>query len=247
MEAVILYSSNDNKFAELCIQSLLDLGIKTHIITYSHMWNGTPENLEVLDNSLSSFVNNPLFCRYIVNWEAGQTPWYWEGLGRYLGTQEVSDSSEYIIYIDIDEIIDSEKFKLWIDTKEYRNFEAIKLATYWYWREPIYQATQLEDSVVMIKTTIAKQLEFQLGGRDIYFNSAKQTIRNVGAPDAMIHHYSWVRTKDEMIHKVKNWGHSNDKGNWLELIKEEFSRPFNGSDFLHNYQYNIVDNKFNIK
>jgi len=62
----------------------------------------------------------------------------------------------------------------------------------------------------------------------------------------MIHHYSWVRTKEEMLKKVSNWGHARDKGDWKELVEMEYSRPFNGQDFLHNYQYIIVDNKFNI-
>ena len=61
----------------------------------------------------------------------------------------------------------------------------------------------------------------------------------------MMHHFSWVRSKDEMITKVKNWGHASDK-NWILLIEEEFSRSFNGTDFVHGYNYNIVENTFNL-
>ena len=61
----------------------------------------------------------------------------------------------------------------------------------------------------------------------------------------MIHHFSWVRTKEEMLKKVHNWGHKNDT-NWIDLVEEEFSRPFSGTDFIHKYQYNIVENKFNL-
>jgi hypothetical protein len=168
-------------------------------------------------------------------------------LGRYLGTQEVSENSEYILYIDIDEIIDPEKFKIWIDTNEYKKYDALRLSTYWYWREPIYRARQLEDNAVMIKTSIAKQLQFTPGGRDIYFNSTSNNIRNVNNNDPIVHHYSWVRTKEEMLNKVSNWGHAGDRVDWEALVEEEYSRPFNGKDFLHNYQYQIVDNKFNIK
>jgi hypothetical protein len=48
-----------------------------------------------------------------------------------------------------------------------------------------------------------------------------------------------------MLCKIKNWGHCNDK-NWVELINEEFSRPFNGTDFVHGYNYEVVENVFNI-
>ncbi len=246
IEAVVLYSSNDSRFVSPCLTSLIQLGIKAHVITYSHMWNGTPEDIAGLANSLKEFTGNPLVQQYAIQWEKGQSPWYWEGLGRYLGTKQVSERSEYVVYIDIDEVVDPEKFKSWINLEHHIKYDALKLATYWYWREPIYQATQLEDSVVMIKTELAKQLPFQPGGRDVYFNSSTNSIRNVGAQNPMIHHYSWVRTKEEMLKKVSNWGHAGDKVNWKELVEEEYSRPFNGQDFLHNYQYTIVDNKFNI-
>lgn len=246
IEAVILYSSNDSRFAEACINSLLKLNIKTHVITYTHMWNGAFEDTTKLHEPLTQFIGNSLFNQYCIDWEEGQTPWYWEGLGRYLGTQEVSDSSDYVLYIDIDEIVDPEKFKLWLHSKSYEHYDAIKLSTYWYWRDPIYQAHQLEDSVVMLKTSIAKNLTFQPGGREVYFNSSVNSIRNVGNDDPMIHHYSWVRTKEEMLNKVSNWGHAGDRNDWKSLVEEEFSRPFNGTDFLHKYQYNVVGNKFNL-
>lgn len=246
IEAVVLYSSNDSRFAAPCLRSLIQLGIKAHVITYSHMWNGTPEDAKVLSNSLSEFVDNPLILQYVIDWEHGQSPWYWEGLGRHLGTSEVSDSSEYIMYIDIDEIIDPKKFSTWIESKTYKEYDCLRLSNYWYWREPIYQALQLEDSVVMIKTEKAKQLPFQAGGRNVYFDRCQNSIRDVGSEDPMVHHYSWVRTKEEMLNKVSNWGHAGDRENWKALVEEEYSRPFNGRDFVHQYEYKVVDNIFKI-
>lgn len=246
IEAVVLYSSNDSRFAKACIQSLLDVNIRTHVITYTHMWNGTLEDTGKLQSPLTQFTKNKLFNQYCIDWTEGQSPWYWEGLGRYLGTQEVLDSSEYIMYIDIDEILDAEKFKVWIDSKEFKKYDALKLATYWYWREPMYRAQQLEDSVVLLKTNIAKQLPLRSGGREIYFDSTSNSVRYTGGEDPMIHHYSWVRTKEEMLNKVSNWGHAEDRKDWKSLVEEEFSRPFNGTDFLHKYQYVEVTNKFNL-
>jgi hypothetical protein len=245
IEAVVLYSSNDSRFAPACIRSLIELGIKVHIITYTHMWNGTPENAETITNSLIEFVDNPLVQQYVIDWNNGHSPWYWEGLGRYLGTERVSDDSDYILYIDIDEIIEPEKFKQWVETKEIEKYDSIQMAQYWYWREPIYQAKAVEYTTVLLKTKIAKSLQFFQDGRASYFKAGNLKGR-CGGNNPFIHHYSWVRTKDEMLNKVLNWGHAGER-NWVGLIEDEFSRPFNGRDFVHGYNYNIVDDKFNLK
>ena len=79
------------------------------------------------------------------------------------------------------------------------------------------------------------------GGREIYFNSSTNRTK-LGHSDPFIHHYSWVRTKEEMLKKVLNWGHKDDSFDWISKIEEEFSRDFNGTDFIHRYNYNIVNN-----
>ena len=61
----------------------------------------------------------------------------------------------------------------------------------------------------------------------------------------VIHHFSWVRTKDEMLQKVNSWGHRFDR-DWGKLVEEEFTRPFNGTDFVHGYNYDVVKNEFNL-
>jgi hypothetical protein len=49
-----------------------------------------------------------------------------------------------------------------------------------------------------------------------------------------------------MLRKVKSWGHTNDR-DWNPMIEEEFSREFNGKDFVHNYSYKILEKPlFNI-
>jgi hypothetical protein len=209
------------------------------------MWAGTLENSNILQQSKQLFEHDIRYNQYSIQWEPGQDSWYWEGVGRYLGTQQVSENTDYILYIDIDEIIDPMKFNNWIFTKEYEKYDSIKLASYWYWREPIYQSNSIEDSVVLAKAKLAKSLPCNYAGREQYFNF-HNTIRNVQYSDPMIHHFSWVRSKDEMLNKVSNWGHNHDRLDWIEKVEEEFSRPFNGTDFLHKYTYKTVENIFNI-
>jgi hypothetical protein len=241
IEAVVLYSSNDSRFFKACINNLLESGVKVHVVTYSHMWSGDLEDQIILEDSKKLFENNSNYNQYQIDWIPGNQPWYWEGIGRYLATQEVSPDSEYILYIDVDEIVEVEEFKKFIQEGEYKNFDSVRLSNYWYFREPTYQATTKEDTVVMCKTSIAQSIPATPGGRNIYFRENRSTLNT----NTFIHHYSWVRTKEEMIKKVSNWGHNKDR-DWISLIEQEFSHTFNGTDFVHGYQYNIVENKFNL-
>jgi hypothetical protein len=244
IEAVILYSTNDYRFFKVCIDNLLKCGIKCHIITYSHMWSGELEDENILNESINYFKNNQNVIFYKINWQSGKSNWYWEGVGRYLGTQAVSENSEYILYIDIDEIVDSELFNNFINLYNYKNYDSLKLSTYWYFRKPIYQSEVTEDSVVLCKTSIAKNISFKEAGREIYVLG--KSIRNVSLDNPFIHHFSWVRTKEEMLRKVANWGHTTDRENWVDLINNEFAKDFTGRDFVHGYSYKIVENKFNL-
>ena len=61
----------------------------------------------------------------------------------------------------------------------------------------------------------------------------------------MFHHYSWVRTEEEMLRKVQSWGHRGDR-EWVSLVKKEFSAPFQGTDFVHGYQFQTVEPLFEI-
>lgn len=244
IEAVILYSTNDNRFFNTCIGNLIQCDIRCHVVTYSHMWNGDIENKDLLSQSISAFSDNELISVYSIDWQPGQSPWYWEALGRYLATNNVSDTSEYVLYIDIDEIINVDEFNRWVDSGEYKNQDCIKLAGYWYWREPIYQSGP-EYNTVMTRASIAKQLHLEPGGREIYFRcSPKQYYTDINNP--IIDHYSWVRTKEQMLNKVSNWGHAGDRGDWRSLVEEEFSRPFNGKTFINDYAFKIVKNKYNL-
>ena len=46
-------------------------------------------------------------------------------------------------------------------------------------------------------------------------------------------------TKEQMLQKVKAWGHNTDK-DWVSLIEEEFNRPFNGKCFVNNYEFEVI-------
>lgn len=67
--------------------------------------------------------------------------------------------------------------------------------------------------------------------------NGQQQILIVG--DVLFHHYSWVRSKDEMLVKVNSWGHKYDR-DWNKLIEEEFNRDFNNKCFIHGWEYEKI-------
>jgi hypothetical protein len=61
----------------------------------------------------------------------------------------------------------------------------------------------------------------------------------------LVHHYSWVRTREQMLRKVRAWGHNRDR-DWEKLVAEHFARPESERigprfrDFIHGYSYETV-------
>lgn len=94
------------------------------------MWNGALEDETLLNKIITIYEDNPLVNFYKIDWEQGKSPWCWEGLGRYLGTQEVSPSSDFTLYIDSDEIIDSDIFFEELEKNNFSKYNAIGLYGY---------------------------------------------------------------------------------------------------------------------
>jgi len=254
IEAVILYSSNDSKYFQHCVGNLLKLNIPCHVITYTHMWKGTPENMEVYKKSNEMFKDNPLYKQYLIEWTEGQNPWHWEYIGRKLGIDNVT--SEYTLLIDIDEIVDIEKTQKWIESGWFKQYNTMKLTCNIYWREPKFLSDKPQWNAIMVKSELAKQVPYCFGGRNPYYNRiSNSACWPLTVEDAFIDHYTFTRDKEEMTMKVKNWGHADDRNDWDELIEQEFSREFteNDKDFndkIHGSNwvstYTLVQPKYNF-
>ncbi len=259
---VILSNTDDLRFLKPGLKQISNIFNSIVVAMGSKLWNGGDENTEkmkiFMDETKEQYNNiqfivynipddkNHSMLRYVSN------EMYWEGHARYISLTESIKSCEYVVFLDSDEIIDGEKFKAWLDTGIYKKYDALKLQNYWYWREPIYRAKNyFEDSVVMIKngTYDPRYLFSNMGRHGIFAACTGSRRRDVTSneDDPMIHHYSWVRSHYEMIRKVQSWGHRNDRMDWLAMVDEEFSRGFNGTDFLKHLEYDIVDNRFGIE
>ena len=95
---------------------------------------------------------------------------------------------------------------------------------------------EYEDILVNLKVLEKVQINEKLHSRGKYLN-----VEYVSVVPVSIRRWLRQDTRDEMLKKISTWGHNKDR-NWVELVEEEFSREFNGTDFIHGYTYKILNN-----
>ena len=241
---LINYCTNDYRFIKKVIDNVKPFSSQIIVPVCDHFFDGVDENRELLEKT---YKENPNVQFIEYEWTPEYFTQYWSNMSRLLSVNQLNKNIDWVLLLDSDEIVDTELFINFLSTNKFDRM-SYKLANYFYFREPIYQATKLEDSIVLCKKELMNTDVFDIHHeREQYHDILNiPKLRNVthnGIP--MIHHYSWVRSKEQMLRKVQSWWHKNDR-NWSDLIEKEFSHPFNGVDFIHGYQYNTVENKFNL-
>ena len=175
---------------------------------------------------------------------------FWHSLSRLIGAQYLDERIENVLFLDADEIPDANRFTEWLGCSDYAGHTVLKLANYWYFRESCSQADRWEDSIVFAqRRALEPHLLLRQEERDAIYDSLPGPKRRmVVGPDGnpMFHHYSWVRTQEEMLKKVQAWGHKKDR-DWAALVQQEFASPFRGTDFVHGYNYKTVKPLFDIR
>jgi hypothetical protein len=242
ISTIINYCSNDQRFISACIREASVFSDHVLVVCSDHYFDGQPEDLEKLDQVAKE---NPgaRFLRFPFDQNADKEAQYWVTYARWFGLQKVEPDQTYILFLDADEIVDGKRFSNWLKAFPAGKYNAIKPANFYYFREPEYQAESWEDSALLVrKNLLTYQMVMQFEDRQSPFDAVPEPkIRRVtdskGIP--MIHHYSWVRSEEEMLRKVKSWGHNKER-NWEDLVRKEFSGAFQGTDFIHGYSYKTV-------
>lgn len=263
---IISYCTHDYKWLKPCIEHIKPFSNQIIIPISDHFFNGEPEDIELIKKSYEEnkdvefieFEYNPKQYTGLQRLNDPFTPvkymmdidpkeiWFWNQLARLIGFNQVKDDIEYVLFLDTDEIVDTDRFIQWLNNFPYKEHSAIRFDSYFYFRETKYRAIQTEDwnGITIIKKTALSEDAFFKHSSErlnfINFVSGNKKVKMLGLDgQPMFHHYSWVRTKDEMLRKVKSWSHHLDR-NWIELVEKEFERDFNPKTdtcFVHNYNY----------
>ncbi len=261
LNIIVNYCSNEKPFiVPLLQQCRLVLNAQVIVSIGTHMYDMTPEDSTLIAELQTQFPEVH-FIWYSVDTACPLPPRnpllqrpnaYWHNIARITGWNHARKTNDdWVLFLDADEIPDGPRLHHWVQTvlPLLPTDFAYKLGNYWYFREPIYQATILEDSPVLIHTSrLSTQVLMTDHERDgILAASHTKCIRHVVDQDKvpMIHHFSWVRSKDSLLKKIRTWGHQHDM-DWTYLIEKEFAGTFSGKDFVHGYTYMTVPNVFNI-
>lgn len=253
ISVVIQYSTNEFPFLDANLKQCSKFSKEIIVMMCSHLFNGNDEDQNLV-NKTKELVNKYLNVRLIefpFDHFNMQTPTYWHNLSRFLGFHFASN--DWVLFLDSDEI-PSDDFNDWFQDHKTEDM-AWDFTSHWYFREPIYQSRTLESAGFLVrkKHCLNWNLHDKLERKQFYqqlYDQGKLVHGNMTpfwskSGKILMHHFSWVRSKQQMLSKVTSWGHKNDK-NWVDCVEEEFSRPFNGLDFVHGYSYEIVENIFDI-
>lgn len=244
---VISYCTLDYKFINECVDAVKSFSKQIIISVADHFFDGTPEDRNLL-TTLRSELDDVKIIEYA--WHKND-PKYWHNMARWHGYQNLNSQINYVLFLDADEIIDTILFNNFIQMNNlFSQFDAFTFYCYWYFREAKFRAKTLERAGLLVKKDIVNRHNmFTFAERDgIFYSTQRAAIVNGNDGIPIVHHYSWVRTKEEMLRKVKCWAHKDD-ADWGRLIEEEFSHEFNGTDFLpgHHYQYDTIEPVYDIK
>jgi hypothetical protein len=244
METIINYSTYDFPFIERVILEAEKFSNKVYVVFYDHFFDGTEEDQTKIECTKKFGTSKTTFIS--LAWDSKKDARFHHNNARWNGLLHCSE--DYILFLNSDEILKGESVNKFIKDGQHLNFDVVAFECYWYFREPIYQSIQTEQIGFIVKKSICTE-------NYIFNNHETMAFKYVNGlkiaefvridNEIVCHHFSWVKSKTDMLRKVVSWGHSADR-DWVSAVNEEFSRPFNGKDFIHGYSYKTVDNIFNL-
>lgn len=231
---VISYCTNDFRFISKCIEEAKKFSSDVKIVVCDHFFDGTPENRYLLDHTYAmhpdcQFIEfSYLFDRiyspfHKIGPEDEDWAKFWAATSRYIGY--AYSKNDYLLFLDSDEILNGEKCAAWLEKKEYRSYQALRFASYLYAIKPTIRAKKVVNLPLLVKRnafsplTLMNDLE-RIGA---YLTHAGPKKERIVGLDHMpfVHHYSWVRTKEECLWKTKTWGHRCEE-DWQSIIESAF-------------------------
>jgi hypothetical protein len=252
---VINFCTNDVRFLDRCIEEAKKISSEIIIPVCDHFFDGTVENLKLLEKVYSKYTDctfieyayshERLYSRFI-DLSPNDLDWkmYWFVTSRYIGYLYASQEAESILFLDTDEIIDGERFSEWLSSFQYRDYDALRFLSYYYFREARFQAKNWVNNALLVKKSALNHTTLfnDWDRKGIFSRVAGRKCQSLVGLDGkpLVHHYSWVKTKKECLKKADTYGHFWEM-DFAAAVEKEFSREFQGTDFAFQYEYGTVE------
>ncbi len=239
---VINFCTHDLRFLDKCISRARVFSDQIVIPVCDHLYNGRKEDPELLKKIYQKYPGVDFVEFAYSEEEVYGTPsklvpgspfWslHWHNSARLIASYFLGSEIEYVLFLDVDEIVSEDLRKV-----NFEEFAALRFAVYWYFKTASNCATTTPDGALLIrKDLLSTELIMNQDERMGMFARVKERKKGQfslnGKP--IIHHYSWVRTQEEMLSKVRSWGHHWER-DWEALMQQE-------GDFVRKYSYKQVD------
>lgn len=219
ISTVISFSSLETRFFDALVKETEKFCNDIIVVYYDHFFDGSSEDLKKIEE-LKSRHGNLTWIMW--NWSDSNDSRYWHNNARWVGAERAQHGR--VLFLDGDEIPDGDLMLSWLNTEPLDSYSLYIFKCYWYFREPQYQAKTTEMCGLLADMSkVKKEMLFTQNERWFHQNypiSYKALCTFNGS--IIFNHYSWVRTKEEMLKKVRSWAHRNDCP-WVDLVEKEFA------------------------
>lgn len=230
---IISFCSNDARFLKKLVAGVRTVSAQILIPVCDHFYDGTPENYTLLEHLYAAFPT----CTFLeFPFDPSCSVQMLHSLSRQVAYGFLEESIDEVLFLDVDEIPEENRLQQWLQQFERAPYTACRFASYWYFREAHCRACTWQDSALLVKRRdLDPEWIFNIHERKgMFLRMAGEKLSQVVGLDGLplFHHYSWVRTKEELLKKTKTWGHREEM-DWTRLIEQEFSRELSStSDYL---------------
>ena len=262
VSVILNYSSNEKASIEAVLSQSLKFSDDIVVSYGSHLLDGSPEDMQHIQQ-LSYKFPKVRFSQYEVNLAldlsskpgvVARPTAYWHNLARWTGVQHLK-CREWVFIYDADEVPNGDLVRNWLHDAlpRLQTDSCYKIASHWYFKKPTFQATTMEEAALLIhKSLLTKETIFGDWERTHIIEASHCTLHgNIKDFNGLVlwHHYSWVRSRDRLEHKLRHWAHADDiyAGADVTEMMETIFRDDNVNDIVHNYDYVTVNNTFDIQ
>lgn len=256
---IINTCSGDRNFLLENVKAIREISDEIIVPYCNHLYSGAPDDMakmQIAKNACKPYDVKFIEFDKVVGSPLGQNT------ARWVGTQ--ASKTDYILYMDADEIFEKDKIDNWVNNFDYSEFNAITFSIHFYsMAQNLRAALNEEEGSHYVGPRTSGRLYARGEKAGLLVNSkiiTKERIMNgperwiivldptvdkkkehVLAMDGsiMLHHYAYVRSKQEMLRKVAGFSHSHEKP-WVKLIDQYFKSDFKFDttkhlDMCHGY------------